>query len=388
MFAKCLDLNGIICNRFHKMNLRTLLIVIVGTISWSTPTNAQDSDACGCNAVLVNGVYNYRAVKADASAQQLVEQYIAKTSYDEFRKNFQGSGGISVPQFCGISAETSKEEYEKKQQTYRSKDTNWSTSATSQDILERFGDSNVLNAWAACKASCKQNGLHSWIDVRDQHYITFHLKFIADHDETIRFKDSVVVGAVSMTEGVAPGTLLKPTDWRQGEKTIWLHRDDSSKPVIVHVEVSGGLDQDAYIPAWIPPASNVTPAIAESYKDIILCSGGANACREEVVGYRGNLAGVPPKGPGYPPDGPTQILPVENLPAKAKIIEVESAKTEVLYEESGKLGEVNYNRDPTSATKGYLVRVHSTQRDLVVQGFCDNNSDRRVKIRVWFKYQQ
>ncbi len=126
--------------RINSMGLWSSVGLILMVFSFA---NAQNTDPCGCNEVLRDGVYRYRVERGDSDAQSEMERDIAQTSHVEFMKRRALGGGGSYAGI-GVNFNMSKEDYEKKQGELREKHRDWQKVTSSKELIEKFGDENVL----------------------------------------------------------------------------------------------------------------------------------------------------------------------------------------------------------------------------------------------------
>src|SRR5215471_6811316 len=148
------------------MILRKFLIplALYGFLSlWLANTMAQNVDPCGCNAVLLDGIFTFRAENGDEQARRDVLHEVAISSYDEMQQQFSASGGTAFAGF-GFNAGMSQSEFEKKVEELKRIDHESGGHKSSRDLLEKYGDKDVLAAWTSCKGNCQQAGINSWVE--------------------------------------------------------------------------------------------------------------------------------------------------------------------------------------------------------------------------------
>lgn len=250
---------------------RFLVFRVVGLALILVPSRAlsQTTDACGCGAVLMHGVFAYRAERGDTSATSLVERFLARTSWSELQRKMKAGGGLSLSGF-GLSASTTQSQYEAHQASLRQKYVDWSQELTSREIVERYGDQYVLGAWATCKESCQVSGVSSWISAHDDHNLVLGVRWTPYPGSATSVPlsaDSSVVGA--RIDGVAAGRVTNSeAPLPVGDTHFRLVRDDPSQPVLVHLRIVG-MDRTEYVPPVVPV---LAPPIAEAHPTSISSS--------------------------------------------------------------------------------------------------------------------
>ncbi len=252
------------------------LFVSLGILVSISSTAVAQGDSCGCYAVLADGVYNYRAERGDQSASNYVRQMIANSNYDEFKRSVSAGGGASFFDF-GFNANMSRGEYEARKTAFRQEMQGGGVSATSRDVLERYGDANVLSAWGSCMSSCNTQGLHSWASVVDSNTVILHIKWIPTPSTQPRVENShlvngTVVGSNSDGSALLPAGFNIPT----GETIRVIRRSNVNQPVIATAEITG-MDIAQFIPKYIPTISEgeQTP-VANDRQECL--DGDASAC--------------------------------------------------------------------------------------------------------------
>src|SRR6266404_63637 len=241
---------GHIMLRLRTYSIRPFATIILLVLA-SKVAAQTNSDQCSCNAVLMQGVYNYRAERGDRDARAEVERYIARTDYEEFKKSMSAGGGGSYAGF-GLSASTSREEYQRTQRQMQEKYRNYSMEVSSRQLLERYGDKNVLDTWAHCKATCETRGLHSWVEENDAKNMILHIKWNPYPETNPIVQNSTIIGAKLIGDSITPGTLF-PKNYviPVGESRLSIHRDNMNEPVVINVEIRG-MDIAEYVPQFIP----------------------------------------------------------------------------------------------------------------------------------------
>lgn len=263
---------------------------------------ATGIDLCACNAVLARGVYNHRYLRGQSESLSAVYSFLYKATYEQFQKYFEAGGGISYGDI-GFSADMSRSEFEEKQAEFRTAYSSLYQERSSIELLESYGDRNVLEAWMSCKASCDiKDVMLSWVDVNDEHNMTFHLKWDTSHgslEPTVQ--GSVIRGAVVLDPSVPEGQVL-PVDFTivQGDTPRSIYREDVNQPVVIDVYVSDGLSITEYVPKHVPviiddeddPPPHFYVALRATW-DItgegpryVTASGSSLTCEGQSVGYQ------------------------------------------------------------------------------------------------------
>jgi hypothetical protein len=237
------------------------LAVFLGAVLLGSICPAADDDPCGCNAVLHGGVYNYRSKRGDASADKDVTTFLKNATYDEFKKASMVGGGFSVAGI-GFNASDSQTEFQKHQSELIQKSKEIDTTTTSEELLERYGDSNVLGAWSACKSTCSVRGITSWFtrEGDDDHW-ALHIvwtPFPGAANPTVQ--SSTLSGG--RVPGERPGRILSArTVLPVGETKRMIVRDDVKKAVTITVGIPG-MDVVHNIPPVIAPLPLPPPGVS------------------------------------------------------------------------------------------------------------------------------
>jgi len=262
--------------------MKTLLLCTAYLLSF---TLYAQNDPCGCDAVLVNGVYNYRYERGDAESSKVVKSFIVRTSYDEFRKAGSGGGGGSYAGI-GVDFNMSKEEYEAKQREFKQEGFTGEEYQSSKEILEKFGDQNVLNAWTKCKLNnCNKEGLYPIISrYDDRNYALFIRWDPCAGCQAIVQGSSLINGESNRVDDNSDEVLPKNFVFPPEDTKILIRRADIDKPTIISISIPGR-DILAYIPPYVEP---IEPKFScEEIKQIMAKKGIYNvACNKFTVdGY-------------------------------------------------------------------------------------------------------
>jgi len=229
-----------------------LWIPVLAVLLVPTKALAQANDSCGCNAALVQGVYSYRAERGDTSATSQVERFLAQTSWDELQRQMAAGGGIMINGF-GLNANTSRAQYEAHRATLQKKYSDYMRRTDSRELLERYGDQHVLQAWKTCKSTCNTSGVLTWVEVHDDRNLVLVIQWTPPQGSTTNpslSRDSSITGA--RVDSVAPGKLTttdKPLP--VGQTRFRLLREDVEQPILIHIRVPG-MDRSEYVPRAIP----------------------------------------------------------------------------------------------------------------------------------------
>jgi hypothetical protein len=119
---------------------------------------AQNSDSCGCNAVLIPTV---RIVSSNKTQQLAYLKIIDKATFEELKKSSGGGGSLAIGPLS-IGGGTSWDEFSQKrerlfQQEQFSMDYNEASNLVTSGIPQ-----HVTTAWTACKQSCGNSGFGCW----------------------------------------------------------------------------------------------------------------------------------------------------------------------------------------------------------------------------------
>ena len=243
----------------------------------------SQSDPCGCDAVLVDGVYNYRSAKGDIQSLDVVKSYIVRTSYEDFMKNKANSLGGSY-KLLSIDSGSSKSQYESKKQEFRQQGYSGSEYQESNDILEKYGDENVLKAWSKCRSDCITNGgLVYLVSVDDQINGSVTLVYQPKAGSTDPVvTESHIANAKSTrgddrTETAVPQGYTLPI----GKTIISFRRKNSDEPVIIDLAITGGRDIHIFVPEYIEPTPDELSC--EAIQNIMYSKGVFNVvCNENT----------------------------------------------------------------------------------------------------------
>jgi hypothetical protein len=222
----------------------------------------QNVDPCGCNAVLVDGVFTFRAEKGDEQARRDILHEVATSTYNEMQKQFSAVGGTSFAGF-GLNAGMSQSEFDKKIEALKRIDTESGGHKSSKALLEKYGDRDVLGAWTSCKANCKQDGINSWVGRLDDYRFTLHLKWvpIAGGGSTYpTVEQSSIEGGFSCGKHLYGEVLPAKTEIALKEVLIPIRRGDSAVPIVLSVTLkNSNMDVAEYVPKVIPTLTPTPP---------------------------------------------------------------------------------------------------------------------------------
>jgi hypothetical protein len=234
--------------------LLALLSLIV-----SAPVLAQ-TDPCSCNVALLDGVYASRIVKNDLNAKLDVVSRLQLMTYEEFRDAVSGGGGASFLGF-GFNANMTKEQFQRRQSELRTEYTLSSSTTSNQELLERYGDANVLGAWSQCKSTCNRTGLLSWIEVRDPLNMVLQLKWTPTPGEArpLKVRRSSVDGATVVGGSNPNRPFNRNAEIPVGLTPVPLKRAEKDDAVWVHVEIPGYTVAE-FVPAYVEPLPDPPPA--------------------------------------------------------------------------------------------------------------------------------
>jgi hypothetical protein len=269
-------MQNIVKQGFLKIGLAALCSLIVLLLATKSIFAQQASDACGCNAALMNGIFSYRAERGDSEARAETARYIARMSYEEFQKAVSSGGGFSFAGF-GLDANTSQSQFERRRNELREEYKDYKFSKSTRELLERYGDKNVLDAWSRCKESCNSGGLRSWVRLDDANNMALYLKWVpfGDMPQPV-VTNSSIAGAVVRDDNVPKGKLLNSGETISTKQTIIpLYREDKNTPVTLNIKVTGaGTDVYEYVPPFITPKPIPRPLPPMNVTiEVILCSG-------------------------------------------------------------------------------------------------------------------
>jgi len=275
---------------FSAINAMLLLTSVIVLLSIFTPsTFAQPiNDPCGCNAVLVDGVFSYRMSRGDNAAEKDIETIIKNSTYDDYQKTLQAGGGASYAGY-GFNANMSRGEYE----AHRTEKFGYSRehegSKSSQELLERYGDHEVLISSFNCKKQCNVRGIVSWVDFLDKDNFVLNINwtpFIGPTSPNPRIRMSSLSNA--RADFASEGQLARDGyEIFNGQNKFTIHREDS-KQAVVMTAIIPGMDVVEYVspftPVLPPPkggGSDVRDPLAnaeylKTYPWVIRFAGGSN----------------------------------------------------------------------------------------------------------------
>ncbi len=228
------------------------IVLLVGFASSQT---ASGQGACGCDAVLLDGVYSLRVERGDSDAQKSMAQHFATMSHAEFKASSGGGGGLAIAGF-GLDFGMSKTQFEKRQQELVQKFKSDSSKVTSDHLVKKYGDPAVLGAWSECKKNCSQNGVRWWTETYDENHIGLAIFLESPNPlkPTWPIRGSEISGGTVTIRNPPPGMVFPENTILQPNKTaIRIARDDPNQPVVVTIQFDGLEDVYAVIPRFIAP---------------------------------------------------------------------------------------------------------------------------------------
>lgn len=221
---------------------------------------AQPADICGCDSSLRDGIFSHRGLKNDNSAKEFVEQEFTKMSYDEFKKSAAGDLAIGYKQIFNLDASASEIDFQKKQDEIKKRNINWKQNNSTEDLLEKFGDRNVLGAWSDCKKSCVAEGPQIWYTPREEKTLEVKLRYLQKSGiPFLKVASSTIShGKVTNQPDLKIGQVLKKgKKIDKGEITLFIERNNKNAAITVSIITDTiGNDFNLYIPPFISIPNN------------------------------------------------------------------------------------------------------------------------------------
>ena len=235
--------------RSRENFLYILLLAVTALLDPST-TSGQDNDACGCNAALVNAIYENRAERGDHSATTDLASYLCGFSYEDFKKLVIKSGGVGFGLF-GLSADLSEPEFDHVKKELQKKLQFANDAVSNQYLLDRHADLDVWEKWSECKADCNHEGVNCWIRNAGSGSFVLYIDYVVQPGDQPRTVTIHLTNAESL--------LQEPLQFQlsPGITTRSIHRKEDNVPAKIKVETAGW-NQDFAIQPDLP-MSDATP---------------------------------------------------------------------------------------------------------------------------------
>ena len=154
----------------------TLLTLAILTASG--PISAQTADPCGCDSALRDGIFSYERSERISPPRSTSRGSSQRCPMIEFKKAASGDLAVGYKKIFNLDASSSMEEFQKQQQQVKSRQVDWKQQASAADLLEKFGDRDVLNTWGRCKSQCTAQGPQLWYTLRDEPTLEVRLRYI------------------------------------------------------------------------------------------------------------------------------------------------------------------------------------------------------------------
>ena len=215
--------------------------------------HSQNSDPCGCDAVLLGGTLHKIYSQRNQNSTFYAKQYIVHTDYSEFKKQTTSGGGVGVLEILSLNGNMSEQEYNQKKAEYLQESQQYRQDINSDLLIESFGDKTIINAWAGCKRDCVMEELSYYFELSDSSNINFEIKYLA-RSQIKKITSSIIENGKVIDRHdnklVDNNTLLVP-----GNSAFRIKRQSKKNPVRITVKIAGD-DKIKVIPVYkeaVPP---------------------------------------------------------------------------------------------------------------------------------------
>src|SRR5215213_1013185 len=192
------------------MKIRFLFVAAVITFCFSQISYSQSNDFCGCDLLLKDGAYRKFISTGSQDYKTALAYYVATASYEKYQTSSSGGGGFEVFDLFDFNANMSKGGFEEKQKSLKEGYHLETSSNVQQKVIEITGDSDIINGFVSCKRDCNKEGLHSWLEQRDNKHFTLWLRWTPYAGTMINpvIKDSSITGG--KIEGLPQNKVFRP----------------------------------------------------------------------------------------------------------------------------------------------------------------------------------
>lgn len=219
-------------------------------------------DDCGCNDVLLQGIYVYRYLKADQSASDYARHFLATSSRDVIEKSSNLSGGASAFGF-GLKSSMSDKEFSDKQSELKREDIYRSSNINATQLVEAFPDPVLLNNWNICKANCNKSGFHSYYLILDDSTVELTINWNNVDYQTEVIDKSKITGGY-LADGSSESTLnIAQLKNNTPVKRYIKRTNNSAITISIDIRSRENTPISIYIPKLIKPSLtsvNETPS--------------------------------------------------------------------------------------------------------------------------------
>ena len=251
-------------NHRRKKMKRLFVITAFIFISAVSVTFAQTNDECGCSGLLAGGVFNKYRNDQSESAERDMLQFIAFSSYDEFRQaaSAGGSGDYfgSYGKF-GFDANWNKEQFEKHQRALTSQYQLSENKEIRKKLLQDYASDVIVNGFNECRRTCNPRGVKIYSRINDKKNVTLTIQFTPYPGQNTppTVTDSRIEGG-KVTIGNPPElkVFAPNTQLNVGENKVTVERIEN-QPIQVLIKAPG-MDVEEYIPEYresLKPNPNV-----------------------------------------------------------------------------------------------------------------------------------
>ena len=164
---------------------KCLSLLILGMIAFSmgpTQVFGQDQDDCGCNDILVDGVFRTKISATEETRANALKAYVCTTESTEIMYSRHVAGGTVGDLFGIIGLSLSADGKTDTVEVWKRENcTDIDMSAhedTVRQTIETVADQSILLAFNNCVRSCSKAGLHCSIRWIDRSTVMFAARFV------------------------------------------------------------------------------------------------------------------------------------------------------------------------------------------------------------------
>jgi hypothetical protein len=212
---------------------RYLLILGIAFVIGSGAALSEEHDPCGCNAALVNAIYEDRVERADHSATTDMASYLCSLSYEDFKKIASKAGNIGFGLFS-LSGDVSESQFDQIKTELQKRPQIANTMVSSQDLLDKHADLNALEKWSECQADCNRHaGVSCWIRNAGYGSIVLYIDYVVQPGDQTR--------TITLQLKNAESILREPLQFQlvPGITTRSIRQKEENIPVEIKVETAG-----------------------------------------------------------------------------------------------------------------------------------------------------
>lgn len=287
--------------------------------------NGQEGKGCECNDILFQGIYRFRYSESDHKSDDYVRHYLATSSRDVIQNNSNFNGGAKILGF-GLTTDMSDQEFSDRQKQLQKEDIYKNTDLSSERLIEKFPDPNIINAWASCKKDCNQlkSGFDYYYTIEQDGSIKLLIEWYNEDYPKEKVLYSSINGGILSGRNSNDKTLDLSELYRKTERHI---KRTGKKSIDIFIKINSRKDPiHIHIPALIKPlVKNVDLKPLETMYTCYFEAGTTDAITKSVFEFKcnNNITGSVDQSVGsnkyngeciIPKDAFCKYLPLEIIP--------------------------------------------------------------------------